>query len=370
VVGAPLFPATGPDYELYYVFPLTSQQVSLRLVRDRLLAGGAVLVVLLALVAATVARQVVQPVRQASRSAQRLASGLLTERMPVHGEDDLARLASSFNEMAAALQDQIGRLEQLSSAQRRFTADVSHELRTPLTTVRMAADLLHRERDGFPPDVARAAELLQGELDRFEALLADLLEISRHDAHAADLEAEDIDLAALVRDVADTVHPVADGFGAPLDLTGVPTEPVVVQADPRRVARIVRNLLVNAAEHGAGAPVEIAVAAGPEVVAVRVRDHGVGLATQDRERVFERFGRADPARARRADARRSGGTGLGLAIAQEDARLHGGRLDAWGRPGEGASFRLLLPRRIGGPLDPAPLPVKPADTSAAIGSPA
>ncbi len=353
VIGAPLRPGSGPAYELYYVFPLTSERATLDLVRDRLLAGSVALVLLLAGIAGLVARQVVTPVRLAARSAGRLASGLLNERMRVRGDDDLARLASSFNGMADALAKQIGQLEHLSSAQRRFTADVSHELRTPLTTVRMAADVLHRERAGYPPDVARSAELLQDELDRFEALLADLLEISRYDAQAAVLEADPVDLAGLVRDVALAVGPLAEQRGVPLDLSAVPAAAVLVEADARRVSRIVRNLLANAVEHAAGQPVEVLIGADDDVAAVVVRDHGPGLRAGDEEHVFERFWRADPSR-----ARRTGGTGLGLSIAREDALLHGGRLEAAGSPGEGASFRLLLPRRHGEPVSSEPLALR------------
>ena len=260
----------------------------------------------------------------------------------MRGEDDLALLATSFNEMADALQRQILRLEELSRVQRRFTADVSHELRTPLTTVRMAADLIYEARARFPREVARSAELLHKELDRFESLLVDLLEISRHDAGAAVLEAEPVDLAFLVRNAAAEASVHAVNVGCRLDLTQVPDEAVVADADPRRVARILRNLVHNAIEHSEGRGIEVALAADDQTVAVRVRDHGVGLRPGDEERVFERFWRADAAR-----ARTTGGTGLGLSIALEDARLHGGRIDAYGEPGVGAAFRLVLPRRAG-----------------------
>ncbi len=353
VVGARLGVAGVADYELYYSYPLAQQAETLALVRTRLLAGGTALVLLLALVAGLVARQVVTPVRLAARVAGRLADGRLTERLAVRGTDDLARLASAFNAMAAGLQRQIGQLEELSRVQRRFTADVSHELRTPLTTVRMAADVLHASRAGFPRPVARAAELLQGELDRFEGLLADLLEISRYDANAAELEAEPVDVAALVRDAAAVVGPIAAERGVALELGGVPTEPVVADADPRRVARVLRNLLANAVEHGEGRPVVVSLRADAHAVAVRVRDAGVGLRPGDAEQVFDRFWRADPSR-----ARQSGGTGLGLSIALEDARLHGGWLQAWGRPGEGAAFRLVLPRHAGEVLRTSPLPLE------------
>src|SRR5205814_1223263 len=169
------------------------------LVRTTMVVTGVALVGLLALVAALVTRLVVRPVRIAARTAQRLSAGLLDQRMQVRGEDDLARLAASFNQMAENLQNQIVRLEEMSRLQRRFTSDVSHELRTPLTTVRMAADLIFSSRQTFDPAVARSAELLQTELDRFENLLTDLLEISRFDAGFAMLDAEPTDLVPIVR---------------------------------------------------------------------------------------------------------------------------------------------------------------------------
>jgi len=352
LVGARLGVTGVEGYELYYSYRLDQQEETLALVRARLLAGGVAVVLLLAGVAALVARQVVTPVRLAARVARRLADGRLTERLVVKGSDDLATLARSFNAMAAGLQRQIGQLEELSRVQRRFTADVSHELRTPLTTVRMAADVLHASRAAFPGEVARAAELLQGELDRFESLLADLLEISRYDANAAVLEVEPVDVAALVRDAAALVRPIAVERGVALDLHGVPAGPVLAEVDPRRVSRVLRNLLANAVEHAEGRPVVLTLAADAGAVGIRVRDRGVGLRPEDAERVFDRFWRADPSR-----ARQSGGTGLGLSIALEDARLHGGWLQAWGSPGQGAAFRLVLPRHAGGALRSAPLPL-------------
>ncbi|MDQ6648627.1 MAG: MtrAB system histidine kinase MtrB [Actinomycetota bacterium] len=353
-VGAPLITNTGA-YELYYLFPLTPEAATLALVQRTLAFAGAVLVVLLAGIAGLVTRQVVTPVRMAGRIAERLAAGRLEERMAVRGEDDLATLAKTFNRMADVLQRQIGQLEELSRLQRRFVSDVSHELRTPLTTVRMATDVLHAARADFSPEVARSAELLQTELDRFEQLLGDLLEISRYDAKAAVLEPEPVDLSVVVRRVADAVAALAARRGSDLVLR-LPTDPVVADVDPRRVERILRNLLVNAVEHGEGLPVEVLLAGDDEAVAIAVRDHGVGLRPGESALVFNRFWRADPSR-----ARQTGGTGLGLAIALEDARLHGGWLQAWGEIGRGSQFRLTLTRRAGGQLSSSPLPLEPAD---------
>jgi two-component system, OmpR family, sensor histidine kinase MtrB len=298
---------------------------------------------------------VVTPVRVAARTAQRLSAGLLDQRMKVDGEDDLARLAASFNQMAANLQRQIVRLEEMSRLQRRFTSDVSHELRTPLTTVRMAADLIFAERDAFDPTVARSAELLQAELDRFESLLTDLLEISRFDAGFAALDAEHTDLVPIVERVADQLAGLAERVGVSIVLR-LPDTPVIAEVDPRRVERVLRNLVGNAVEHGEAKPVEVTLAADDAAVAVTVRDHGVGLKPGEERLVFNRFWRADPSR-----ARQTGGTGLGLSISVEDARLHGGWLEAWGTPGGGAQFRLTLPVRAGDRLVAAPLPLIPRD---------
>ena len=302
-----------------------------------------------------VTRQIVQPVRHTAGIAEMLAAGRLQERLAIRGTDELAKLGTSFNKMADSLQRQIRELEDLSRLQRRFVSDVSHELRTPLTTVRMAADVLHAARGDFPPAVARSAELLQHELDRFEALLVDLLEISRHDARAAVLEADSVDVGELVHAVVDLSRSHAERTGCPIELQ-LPDDAVFAEVDGRRVQRIVRNLINNALEHGERRPVRVAVAASDDAVAISVRDYGVGLRPGESTLVFNRFWRADAAR-----ARSSGGTGLGLAIALEDARLHGGWLQAWGEVGHGACFRLTLPRRAGDALRSSPLPLEPEE---------
>lgn len=187
-----VMPADGSIYALYHLFPMADEQETVALVRRSMLTSGVLLLVLVAGLTWLVTRQVVTPVRAARRVAERLSSGRLEERMDVRGEDDIARLAVSFNRMATNLQNQIRKLEDMSAAQRRFVSDVSHELRTPLTTVRMAGDVLHDARDAFDPTTRRSTELLHTELDRFENLLADLLEISRFDAGAAALHLEDV----------------------------------------------------------------------------------------------------------------------------------------------------------------------------------
>lgn len=349
VVGAPLtIPGVGP-YELYYLFPLTQEQQTLDLVRSAVVGAGLILVVLLAAVAGIVTRQVAIPVREAAQRARRLSAGHLDERMRVKREDDLSQLARSFNEMAESLENQIEQLEELSRVQQRFVSDVSHELRTPLTTIRMAADVLFGDRESFDPATARSAELLQTQLDRFESLLVDLLEISRFDAGVANLDVSVIDLSTLIDQTIDSVAPLAARLRIPVRFRSH-ERPCRVECDSRRIDRIIRNLLDNAIEHADPRGVRVELAGDHDSVAVTVRDLGVGLRPGESSLVFSRFWRADPAR-----ARTTGGTGLGLAIALEDARLHGGWLEAWGEPGKGACFRLTLPRAPGVDLRSSPL---------------
>ncbi|MBK6871636.1 MAG: HAMP domain-containing histidine kinase [Kineosporiaceae bacterium] len=347
----------GGTYELYFVYPLDREVDILADVQRTFLVGAVALLVLIALVAWVVTRQVVDPVRQAALAAEQLASGRFDRRMPVRGEDELARLGRAFNEMAASLERQIHQLEELSRVQRRFVSDVSHELRTPLTTVRMAAEVIHEARSALEPTLSRSSELLVTQLDRFESLLSDLLEVSRFDAGAAVLETDPVDVRKIVHRVVDHLRPLADRKGVRL-LVHEPRGTVIADVDSRRVERVLRNLVGNAIEHGEGRPVEIRVAMDDAAVAIGVRDHGVGLSQADVRMVFDRFWRADPAR-----ARSTGGTGLGLAIALEDAHLHGGWLQAWGEPGRGAHFRLTLPRQGGQVLSGSPLPLVPAEVA-------
>ena len=344
VVGSQVqLPADSRTYTLYYLFPLTEESSTLGLVTRALLTAAGLLLLLVAGLTWLVTRQVVTPVRMARRVAERLAAGQLQERLRMTGEDDLARLATSFNQMASSLQRQIRQLEELSRVQRRFVSDVSHELRTPLTTVRMAGEVLYDARSQFDPATARAAELLQTELDRFETLLVDLLEI------------EDIDLVDVAHRIVAATAPLAEQTGVHVRVEADGS--CRAEADVRRVERIVRNLVTNAIDHADSGDIRVRVASDDHAAAIAVRDHGVGLGIGEAAMVFNRFWRADPAR-----ARSSGGTGLGLSIAMEDTHLHGGWLQAWGRPGEGAQFRLTLPRRSGGVLRRSPLPLVPDDS--------
>jgi two-component system sensor histidine kinase MtrB len=354
IVGAPVS-TTGSPVQLYLLFPLTSEQNTVSTVQNTLLVGGLVLLLLLAGITNLVTRQVVRPVRQAAAAAEQFADGDLDQRLAVLGEDDLSKLAVSYNEMAASIQRQIRQLESFGGLQRRFTSDVSHELRTPLTTVRMAADVLHASREQFPAGLARSTELLVDELDRFEALLGDLLEISKLDAGVEELAADLIDVRPIARRAVEQVRVIAATAGSAVELV-LPVEEATAEVDARRVERILRNLLANAVDHSDGGAVILRVAVGEDAIAITVRDYGVGLRSGEADLVFNRFWRADPSR-----NRRTGGTGLGLAISQEDARLHGGELEAWGESGHGACFRLTLPRYQDQPYEESPLPLPPED---------
>lgn len=352
IIGSPVS-ADIPGLELYLVMPLDSEEATLSLMRGLLLAGGIVLLVLLVVIAWVFSQQLTAPVRTASHIAERFAAGHLRERMVVDGQDEVASLAISFNDMAEKLSTQIRNLEEFGSLQRQFTSDVSHELRTPLTTVRMAADLIHDNEENLDPMTRRASELMNKELDRFETLLGDLLEISRHDAGVANLSAEKVDIRGAVRSTLAQVRAIAEEVGTQFNVD-LPEEPVQVEIDSRRVERILRNLLANAVDHSEGNPIDVTLAVNDTAVAITVVDHGVGLKPGEAELVFNRFWRSDPSR-----ERRTGGTGLGLAIAREDALLHGGNLDATGHLGQGSCFRLTLPLIAGTGITSSPLPLEP-----------
>ncbi|MFP5314714.1 MAG: MtrAB system histidine kinase MtrB [Actinomycetes bacterium] len=346
-------PPEQTEYSLYLIYDLSSMQATLDYIHGVTWIGGTLLLVTIGAIVWLVTRSVVGPVSHAALVSEKLAAGQLQERMETQGEDEVARLGASFNHMAASLQDQITQLAQLSQMQQRFVSDVSHELRTPLTTVRMAAEVLHDARQEFDPVNRRSAEILYNQVERFQALLADLLEISRFDAGAAVLDAEPTDIFQIVHHVIDGARPLAESHKS--DITVISNESkCVVDVDPRRIDRILRNLVVNALEHGEGKPINIYIASNPDAVAVAVRDHGIGMTPLDAARVFDRFWRADPAR-----ARTTGGSGLGLSIATEDARLHGAWLQAWGSPGEGSCFRLTLRKRRDSVLKVSPLPLPP-----------
>jgi two-component system sensor histidine kinase MtrB len=343
------------QFELYVVADLSEEQATLNFVTRAAMVAGVVLVVLVGAVGLLVSRLVVTPVRTGAEVAREIADGDLDRRMPVTGRDEISQLAQSFNDMADSMQEQITRMERLTVLQRQFVSDVSHELRTPLTTIHIASDMLYEVRDELDESARRSAELLNSQVERFEQLLGDLLEISRYDAGAAELVTRPHDVRDIVSGIVETVQVVADRTNTPLRVHA-PATPVMAELDRVRITRVVRNLIVNAIEHGDGQPIDVHIGANAEGAAVSVRDHGVGMSADQVEHVFDRFWRADPSRKRTL-----GGSGLGLAIALEDAHLHGGWLQAWGELGEGSCFRLTIPRRSGQTIATSPLPLPPAD---------
>ena len=346
VVGNNLTISGVGKYEFYVIFSLAQQERTMSLIFKYLLLAGIVLTFLIGLTTYFVMRRLIAPIQDAARVAEELTNGNLDLRMDFQGEDEIASLGYSFNEMAVSLQQQISRLENLSKLQQRFVSDVSHELRTPLTTIRMASQVIFATKDTFEPTVARSAELLISQIERFESLLTDLLEVSRFDAQAAVMEVEEIDLVALVKETIDYVHPSQDR----IITLQAPNTSIMVDVDPRRIKRIIRNLISNALDHREDKRVDVRIAETDNEVSVGVRDYGSGFNFVDRKMLFERFWRADSSR-----ARSTGGTGLGLSISLEDAKLHQGEIDAWGERGKGAHFVLTIPKYAGGSIESRPI---------------
>ena len=280
------------------------------------------LVLLAALAGAVLAREALRPVARASAAAHSLAEGLLETRLPVEGQDEFGAWAQAFNEMAGALEAKIEALSAAQARERRFTADVAHELRTPLTGLVGESSLLAEHLERMPAESRRPAELLISDVGRLRTLVEELMEISRLDAGAESVHAESVDLAALTRAVLRS-----RGWEERVALDG---GEAVVTSDPRRLERILANLVGNALEHGADG-VEVRV--GSDFV--EVSDHGPGIAPEHLPHVFDRFYKADPSRSGR-------GSGLGLAIAQENARLLGGEIEVDSEPGRGSRFTLRL----------------------------
>jgi two-component system sensor histidine kinase MtrB len=346
VVGQNLLISGVGKYEFYVVFSLAQQEKTMALILNYLWITGIALTLLIGLTTFFVMRRLISPIRDAARVAEELTTGNLDLRMDVQGEDEIASLGYSFNEMAVSLQQQISRLENLSKLQQRFVSDVSHELRTPLTTIRMASQVIYAASEKFEPTVLRSAELLISQIERFESLLTDLLEVSRFDAQAAILEIEEVDLVTLVKETIDYIHPSQDRI---IHLRA-PSLPVIVDVDPRRIQRIIRNLIANALDHREGKVIDVLIVETENEVSVGVRDYGTGFNYTDKKLLFERFWRADSSR-----ARTTGGTGLGLSISLEDAKLHQGEIDAWGERGKGAHFVLTIPKFAGGPIESKPI---------------
>lgn len=360
-VGAPLEIPSAGKFELYLVYDLTSEQSTLDFVQQVIAWGGVILIAVISVVSYSVTWRIVKPVESAAEVAQQISEGQLGQRLVEKGSDVVARLAQSFNRMATNLQNQIQQLDELSRMQRRFVSDVSHELRTPMTTIKLAGEVIFSNREQLDPALKRSAELLQKQINRFELLLSDLLEISKYDAGVVQPEFELQDLNQVVGMAIANIEPLAASKQTEIQVE-LPDGPVEAEFDSRRVERVLRNLLSNAVEHAEGKPIRVQVGVNTNSVAVCVTDQGVGMTKQQLEHVFDRFWRADPSRQRSV-----GGTGLGLAIAREDVTLHRGWLQVWAKPGKGASFRITLPRYRDSEIASSPLPLPPKGKSSGSG---
>lgn len=353
VVAASLQIPLAGNYELYLVYDLNHEQQTLDLVQGTLVIGGLVLLLLIALVSYFVSSRITQPIQLAAEVAERIEGGELDERLPEKGEDVLAQLARSFNKMTMSLQRQIEDFRNISKMQQQFVADVSHELRTPLTTIKMADEILYDNRSSMVEPLQKSAEAMHSQINRFEKLLEALLEISRYDAGAVQARLEKANLVETVEAAIHSIETLAKKRGSEIILETSKSE-IIAEYDEGRIERLLRNLLANAVEHGDGKPILVSIGDAKNAVAVSVTDHGVGMNREQLDKVFSRFWRGDPARKRSI-----GGTGLGLAIAQADTTLHNGWLQVWAKPGEGASFRLTLPRHAGAVFSQSPLPLPP-----------
>lgn len=355
VVGSTLsFPAGAGTYELFIGYNLADTQDTLSFVQRTLLIAAAAMMAFIGILVWIMSRIVFRPIRAAADTSRRLAAGESDARMPRQNDEHFDVLSEGFNDMADTLQARIQELDQLSEMQQRFVSDVSHELRTPLTTIRLASEVLQGSAGGTDPGQQRAVEVLGAQIERFESLLEDLLEISRYDAGRVTLDTEATNLVALVHEAVNGLQPLSTGIIEVRALGGY----TPLDVDARRIRRIVSNLVGNAIEHGEGRPIVVSIDSNESAVAIAVRDRGIGMSANEVEHVFDRFWRADPSRKRTL-----GGTGLGLAIAQEDAAVHGGILEAWSRPGEGANFRLTLPRGDSVTDFMSPLPLVPEDVA-------
>jgi signal transduction histidine kinase len=316
---------TGPA--VYFVRDTRAIDDTLLQLRIALIAGAVVLALVATVAAQRVARGVLAPVDDAAHAARRIAEGDLSARVPVTSTDEFGLWAEQFNEMADTLEDTIVRLEAAQTQNRRFVADVSHELRTPVAALVAEASILRDHLDALPAASRRAGELVIQDVGRLRDLVEDLMELSRFDAAGEEIRTGPVDLRRLIRDVAAARHPDA--------VLELPDDRIVIETDPRRLERILANLLDNAREHAPGAVVVVRLVAHTDAVSVSVADRGPGVPPDRLDRIFDRFFMADPSR--------RGGSGLGLAIAAENAALLGGRLRARNREGGGLAIELALP---------------------------
>ncbi|KFI93042.1 two-component sensor kinase [Bifidobacterium saguini DSM 23967] len=352
VLGTVLDYGVAGNLEFFAVYSYALQQQSLTQIQLSLLTVCALLSIAVGVVMWMVIRGIVRPVEHVAYAAETLASGNLDTRVEVNRKDELGVLQRSFNGMADSLNQKIDQLEEASASQKRFVSDVSHELRIPVTTMRMASDLLEMKKDDFDPATKRTVELLSGQINRFQDLLADLLEISRYDAGYAALDLVDADMRDPVNDAIEQVTGIAAAKHVNIRAM-LPNVQVLAKVDARRVTRIVRNLLANAVDFAEDKPIDVRIAANRKAVVISVRDYGVGMDANTVVHVFDRFWRGDPSR-----SRITGGTGLGLSISMTDALLHHGSIRVRSALGEGTWFLVMLPRDpLNGEVADSDLPI-------------
>ncbi|MFE1409985.1 ATP-binding protein [Streptomyces sp. NPDC058746] len=322
----------------YATMPLDAEQATVKAMVGAAQQGAVPGLAIALIPALLAARSVLRPVRDMRSAAQQLGQGRLETRIEVSGADELAGLARTFNETARALEHSVAELREAEVRARRFAADVSHELRTPLAGMLAVTEVLDEDAERLDPDTAKALRLISAETGKLAVLVEDLMEISRFDARAAELNLDDVDLAEAVGKTLERRH---WDDGRVLVVTG-PAAELRARLDPRRFDVVLANLVGNALRHGS-APVRITVRTGPgpdgdgERLLIEVADSGPGIAPDVLPHIFDRFFKADAARTR------SAGSGLGLAISLENARLHGGTLRAANGPDGGAVLTLDIP---------------------------
>ena len=349
IVGTHISIAQNPNYGLFLVYDMTDSSATIAHINFVLFGGFCALLAVVLSVVWIVTRLVVRPITQTAITAEKLAAGDLDQRVSVYGEHQAARLGYSFNLMVDSLQEKIVQLERLSTLQQRFVSDVSHELRTPLATVRLGTEFLYDSRGDMERKLSRTVELLHDQVDRFQSMLSDLLEISRFDAGSAMLTIDTEDFMRILSNILQEALPHLERTNTKLNVH-TSHESIMVDMDRVRIEHVLRNLLYNAIEHGESRPIDVYVGVNTTNLGVAVRDHGIGLSEDEAVQVFNRFWRADTSRKRTL-----GGTGLGLSIAAEDVRLHGGTIEVWGEKGRGACFTMNLPLVHGAPLGESPV---------------
>ncbi|HEX6931256.1 MAG TPA: HAMP domain-containing sensor histidine kinase [Streptosporangiaceae bacterium] len=320
----------GSAAQLYLLFSEENLQANLAQLRNTLAAAWLGVVLLAALVGTALARRTLEPVARASEAARQMAAGQLGTRLPAGSADEFGAWAAAFNEMADALEAKVAELVAAQARERRFTADVAHELRTPLAALVAEASVLSEQGSELPWPARRPVELLVADVRRLRTLVDELMEISRLDAGSEPVRQERADVRSIVTGLL-----AARGWQDKVAMTG---GPLTLTTDPRRLERILANLIGNAIEHG-GRGVEVRTGSGCDGAWVEVADAGPGIPAEHLPHVFERFYKADPART-------APGSGLGLAIAMENARLLGGTISVSSERGSGSVFRLTLPSAV------------------------